>query len=1476
MEKMQGTKKRRGYAKGTGAMAFALLLCGIFWSIMMQADAVLAMETNGKNIYLQPGETYDATKAGNNTTVYMDKAGTYMLKGKSDNVRFVIKTGGITVYLTDGMHIDPGAYADNGKSASAISVQHKSGDVRLVSKKDASIYVGSHYRAPAIHQDGTDGTLIFATEDPDNPGTITAKSAKLGESAAIGSGRDKGTTGNIVFESGNIYATGDDYAAAIGGGNGGRARNITINGGYVKAQGGIYAAGIGSGMYEGAAYITINGGKVVAKGGKGGAGIGSGLEIEIDPIKGEHIKITGGEVEAVGGTGAAGIGGGRNADGEHIEISGGTVVAKGGDLGGAGIGGGGWFDAGGYGETSLIGGDGRYITISGGAVTATGGENGAGIGGGNEEGNGENITISDGTVVVSGGGSGAGIGGAWKGRAKDIAITGGKVTANGAGGGAGIGGGSMAWGRNLKISGGIVRANGGSHGDGIGGGKKPGIFSKDFTNSVFISGGTVVAKKGNSGSADIGGRGNSTVSITGGSVLAVNNAVKKQAKNQAGQEVYKTTVSFHNSTGGENKIDSLRFTSKTPAYGTKDIYNVNSSYCAVWLWLPKVSGAGVESGVLTEGGEDSKITKKYTALEIENQATDPWIMKKKTIAPGTSGTIYGSNDITLDSGRNSDGMKDGSATGEFLETKLGNFKPVEGSIPGMHIEGYSPSDISDECIADAAGNLKFNEFFSGTGYVNEKGRWITAASPVTLYAVWAINYYNVRFDANKPETASHEVTGEMANQRGLQYGVPYTLNANEYELKGWKFIGWHTQPERGTKPDGTKEAPDYTNGQEVMNLTAKHGETVTLYAQWEPKKYAVTFRAGEGGLQDGEDESKVEHIQTLAYDTPTKLNPLSDMGFTTPADKDFLGWGRKLGEQTAIGHYYKDQAAVYNLCTLDETSGTLTGYTLEAQWREENHDVVLVTLDGETKNIDSVGLPGEWDQILLQKDGEQTQFKMKHDPSAPGVYWIDSLPVSGTGGTSGAEGSSDTGGSSSSGDAADPQDAPANGTYQILLGKDDTTETLKTGRHLDISGNQLNVTALDYCTVNIELEPGSENRGIVWLGEGDDADGKRAAKTILLCDDPLSIHCDITKPGYRFAEYTVAGHAPDWERGKDKTEPNQHITVTGRTIITAHTEPIRYTVSFDANTPYAMGTMADQDFVYGHPQKLSACGFEREGYIFAGWTVTENWPDMESLYKDGETIGATADIDDNLATTHGAMMTLYAQWIPVAYDIFYDSNGADSGIQLTQHRSYHDNTTRLFSAKKLDFAMQNYHFTGWNTRSGGDGTAYEAGQVVSNLSGGADSITLYAQWVHDSYTVRYDANGGNGKILDDVFWIDAYEPLHQATFHRDGYTFVEWNTKRDGSGTSYGDREEVMNLAKADGLVTLYAQWKKDASGDGGDMDGGEGVVDGSSKNRENSKAGSDSSQTGDNSVLWIPVIVITMSALGAVSLAMTRRHKRG
>ena len=112
-----------------------------------------------------------------------------------------------------------------------------------------------------------------------------------------------------------------------------------------------------------------------------------------------------------------------------------------------------------------------------------------------------------------------------------------------------------------------------------------------------------------------------------------------------------------------------------------------------------------------------------------------------------------------------------------------------------------------------------------------------------------------------------------------------------------------------------------------------------------------------------------------------------------------------------------------------------------------------------------------------------------------------------------------------------------------------------------------------------------------------------------------------------------------------------------------------------------------------------------------------------------------------------------------------------------------------------------YTFAGWFTAQA-DGT-----QVQDDAELTAD-LTLYAQWTANSYTVTFDANGGEGSMNQQTFTYDVKQTLTPNTFTRTGYSFTGWNTQADGNGSTYGDKAEVLNLTTEAGVnITLYAQW---------------------------------------------------------------------
>jgi len=148
------------------------------------------------------------------------------------------------------------------------------------------------------------------------------------------------------------------------------------------------------------------------------------------------------------------------------------------------------------------------------------------------------------------------------------------------------------------------------------------------------------------------------------------------------------------------------------------------------------------------------------------------------------------------------------------------------------------------------------------------------------------------------------------------------------------------------------------------------------------------------------------------------------------------------------------------------------------------------------------------------------------------------------------------------------------------------------------------------------------------------------------------------------------------------------------------------------------------------------------------------------------------------------------------------------------------------------FVKDGYRFKNWNTSENMDGTSYENGAVYTFESEGQKTLTLYANWVPaDTYTVRFVEVLSKFRF-DQEIKVGVSTPLLGVDeigikdLHP-GYellTNCEWNSRSDGMGYSYKDKQNVINLGEAGSTVYLYAQWRGQVKYD---KNGGECVQEG-------------------------------------------------
>ncbi len=157
----------------------------------------------------------------------------------------------------------------------------------------------------------------------------------------------------------------------------------------------------------------------------------------------------------------------------------------------------------------------------------------------------------------------------------------------------------------------------------------------------------------------------------------------------------------------------------------------------------------------------------------------------------------------------------------------------------------------------------------------------------------------------------------------------------------------------------------------------------------------------------------------------------------------------------------------------------------------------------------------------------------------------------------------------------------------------------------------------------------------------------------------------------------------------------------------------------------------------------------------------------------------------------------FSAWLLAkAYTVTFNANGGSS-VEA-------QSVTAGKKATKPSSTKTGYTLEGWFEE--GATTAFDFNTTIEK------DYALTARWTANTYKVHFVANGGKGTMADQSFTYGTAQALSKNAFTRSGYTFTGWNTKKNGKGTSYKDKQSVKNLtAKANASVTLYAQWKKNA-----------------------------------------------------------------
>ena len=240
------------------------------------------------------------------------------------------------------------------------------------------------------------------------------------------------------------------------------------------------------------------------------------------------------------------------------------------------------------------------------------------------------------------------------------------------------------------------------------------------------------------------------------------------------------------------------------------------------------------------------------------------------------------------------------------------------------------------------------------------------------------------------------------------------------------------------------------------------------------------------------------------------------------------------------------------------------------------------------------------------------------------------------------------------------------------------------------------------------------------------------------------------------------GEAQDITDAKTFAMPAGNVTVN----VTFKAKPVSYTVTFNTN---GGKESIDEQTVESGKTATKPADPTKAGSTFAGW------------FSDA---GLTKSYDFSTPVTSD--ITLYAKWTPVpkTFTVTFDTDGGSA----VDKQPVKEGDKAVKPAK--DPTKKDYIFAGWVTAKGGS-EAYKFDTPVTK------DITIYAKWTPDSWTVKFDANGGSDNM--DAVKVKKGEKLTlpESKFTAPaGKTFDKWTVGAPGTQIDVNDNLIIKAIWK--------------------------------------------------------------------------------
>ncbi|NLX94128.1 MAG: InlB B-repeat-containing protein, partial [Clostridiales bacterium] len=301
-------------------------------------------------------------------------------------------------------------------------------------------------------------------------------------------------------------------------------------------------------------------------------------------------------------------------------------------------------------------------------------------------------------------------------------------------------------------------------------------------------------------------------------------------------------------------------------------------------------------------------------------------------------------------------------------------------------------------------------------------------------------------------------------------------------------------------------------------------------------------------------------------------------------------------------------------------------------------------------------------------------------------------------------------------------------------------------------------------------------------------------------DVPITLRVNtFTRTGYNFIGWATSNGGQLQYIDGDAVSNLTAVNEGSVTLYATWTGNV-YTVHYNGNGETG-GSTTNSNHVYGTPKNLTANGFTKTGYTFAGWATSAGGP---KVYDNAHTV-------TNLMTLPGAF-DLYAVWTANTYTIAYNPNGGE-GATMTPSAHTYDGWEPLTAN---GYTRTGYTFLGWSKDQEATTPTYTDGAYVTNVPPATGNITFFAVWSINRYTVTFNANGGTGEVPLTVNQDYATPVALPATAGNIlwpvtiGTTAVKFSR---GWNTTMNADEKLSSYAVPASNSTLYTVWGADYTG---------------------------------------------------------------